>query len=282
MTANRTSQQLIADLRGLSVAAFALVEPHDRSVASTNRTWHAATLFIIVARYLDATAHYAAAFETVEQVPTEPLATLVRGLMEACDALHYAYLDKVSDAEVELRRIVGDLHHDREESDFRRLLGLPQGDVMSNIGLRARFFAEQHLPDNSIFSALSEGQQREIRAARRARSGLLPRHTIPFGWTGDETDAVYKFLSNFAHSTTWSHHGAALRATDRHGTRAALLIANHVGAWTIARYCRRRTKLATRLNANQRRLVQTIERCETLREIAELWDAKPFPPSKAE
>lgn len=274
MTANRTSQQLITDLRGLSTAAFALVEPHGRSVASTTRAWHAATLFIIVARYLDATAHYAAAFETVELVPTEPLATLVRGLMEACDALYYVYLDKVSDAEAELRRVVGDLHHDREESEFRRLLGLPKGDVSSNIGLRARLFAEQHLQDNSVFVALSEGQQREIRAARGKRSGLLRSRTLPFAWTKDETDAVYKFLSNFAHSTTWSQYGAALRATDHHGTKAALLIANHVGAWTLARYGRRRSKLAKRLSAEQRRLVNAVEKRDALKELRQMWDAK--------
>lgn len=274
--ASRSLQDLIAELSGLSVAAFALVEPHGRNVASTNRTWHAATLFIIVARYLDASAHYAAAFEKAEHIPTEPLATLVRGLMEACDALHYVYLDKVSAAEAELRRIVGDLHHHREESDFRRLLGLPQGDVSSNIGLRARFFAEQHLPDNAVFRALTEGQQREIRVARRARSGLLPPRTLPFDWTGDETDAVYKFLSNFAHSTTWSQHGAALRATDRRGTKSALLIANHVGAWTIARYCRRRSKLATRLTSAQHALVRALNQREALKELVQAWTPAPF------
>ena len=274
MTTSRTLEELVSGLSGLSVAASALVETRGRSVASTDRTWHAATLFIIVARYLDAVALYATNFKTVQHIPTEPLATLVRGFMEACDALYYAYLDRISDAEAELRRAVGGLHHDREESDFRRLLGLPRGDISSNIGLRAGLFAEQHLKDNPIFGKLSEGQRREIRTARGKRSSHLPCRTLPFAWTKNETDAVYKFLSNFAHSTTWSHYGAAIRATDHHGTKAALLIANHVGAWTIARYCQRRAKLATRLNADQRRLVQAVEKRDALEELKQMWDAK--------
>jgi hypothetical protein len=275
---NRTSQHLVTDLRGLATAAFALVEPHGRSVASSNKTWHAATLFIIVARYLDAAACYATAFEKAQHIPTEPFTTLVRALMEACDGLHYAYLDKVSDAELELRRVVGDIHHDREDAEFRRLLRLPRGDFMSNIGLRSRYLAEQLLPDNPVFGALSEGQQRDIRAGRRARSNLLPRVELPFGWTSDETTAVYKFLSNFAHSTSWSHYGAELRATDRLGTKSALLIANHIGAWTLARYCRRRTRLAARLTGAQRVHVRAVNERDGLRELIQIW-GEPSPMS---
>lgn len=267
----RALPQLVAELGELSNIAFELTEPHGRSVASSSRTWQAATNFIVVARYVNAAWHYSAAFADAEQIPTEPLTTLVRGLWEACDALHYAYLDKTSEAEAELRRIVGALHHDREESDFRRLLGLRRGDVMSNAGLRARFFAEQHLENNTVFKALSEAEQLQIRAAHRARSKLLPARTLLFGWTESEADAVYKFLSNFAHSTTWSEYGAAIRGTDHRGTQSTLLVANHIGAWTIEHYCRRRSKLATRLTVTQRRLLAAAKQRETLNELRQVW-----------
>lgn len=142
---------------------------------------------------------------------------------------------------------------------------------MSNRGLRARLFAEQDLPDNAVFNTFSEAQQRDLRAGNRARSRLLPRRTLPFGWTRDETDAVYKFLSNFAHSTTWSEYGAAIRATDEVGTASALLVAAHVGAWTIERYCRRRSKLAKRLSPVQRRQVQALTERETLKALSRVW-----------
>lgn len=274
----RAASQLVAELGELSNLASELVEPYGRSVAASSRTWAAATHFIVVARYVNAASHYSVAFPNAQHIPTEPLTTLVRGLWEACDALHYAYLEKTSEAEAELRRIVGALHHDHEEGDFRRLLGLQRGDVMSNDGLRARFFAEQQLENNMVFNALSEAEQLQIRGGHRARR-KLPGPPSLFGWTRDETAAVFKFLSNFAHSTTWSAYGAAIRATDQRGTTSALLVANHIGAWTIEHYRRRRSKLATRLTVAQRRLLTALNQRETLGELRQVWEPESVHPS---
>ena len=268
---DRTTEELVRQLTELSAFGFELVEPHRRNVASSWHTWRAATLFIVVVRYIDAVAHYAAAFSSERQIPTEPLATLVRGLMEASDALHYAYFDRMASEERELRRLVGALHHAREEREFRQLITVGEGDWMSNFGGLGGFIAEREIGDNAAFKRLSEAQQCELRSARRHRSGILPRHTLPFGWSKEELEAAYKFLSNFAHSTMWSEYGAAIRATDKLGTQSALLFATHIAAWTIERYCRRRAKLAKRLSDAQRARLRAFSRHQTMKELRILW-----------
>lgn len=277
MSRDQSPKELIAELNALSRAAARLVEPYGRSVASSDRTHHAATLFILVARFLDAAAHYAGAFGS-RPIPAEPVATLVRGLLEACEALHYRYLDRVSREESELRRLVGEFHHDREEGEFRRLLGLPRGDVASDLGRRARFVAEARLADNELFATLSVEAQENVRGGSKAtRKKMLPTRCLPFGWSENEREAVYKLLSNFAHSTTWGEYGAAIRATDQQGSEAALRIGVQLGAWTVDEYCRRRTKLAKRLSATDRKMLKALGHRDTPKELRRLW----MPPALA-
>ena len=146
---------------------------------------------------------------------------------------------------------------------------------MWNAGLRARFFAEQDLVENAVFTKLPHDAQQCIRDGWQAtRKKLLPPRSTPFGWTTDESEAIYKFLSNFAHSTTWSERGASVRATDNLGARSALLIGLHLGAWTVSKYCRRRSKLAKRLTVAQRHVLKTLNERETLKELFQAWEPK--------
>lgn len=186
--------------------------------------------------------------QKVEDPEPATLAVLARVLWDACSEFHYGYLDRMSEAEHELRWAVRSIHHQAEQHSVDVVLGVaePRSNFIDPhwlYGALGRTTAEQ----NPLFAELTESERASILEGRRARSRALPVRTSPFGVDPAVASAIYKLLSNCVHSTALGTFIARTPGSPTLGgalvVRLSLAASCHSLSWTVLELVKRRLTL---------------------------------------
>jgi hypothetical protein len=128
------------------------------------------------------------------------VASLSRDLIEAYDAMHYLYIEPVSESEKEFRSFLQTLHEYSEQETIYAALGIHDTGSLGGGWNWIIQTCKRVLEANPIFLGLTDKQQKEL---LKGRKPFLPsaNPVSKFQYVDQvKMRAVYKLLSNMVHS----------------------------------------------------------------------------------